>query len=145
MAQMPRRQTLWRTLASIVSEEYVNHLRQVGGLGYGCYFRKIILQAIDRIFGSGRDVMKPTILAGFVFLPDRHPVRRRRAVCGFQAPGNRRPSGWELPRFSSGASFHRETPKILATLVEIGRRSLSEHRKRRFSETRVNCGGGLEF
>ena len=56
--------------------------------------------------------MEPTILAGFDFLPDRSPAAVvavemwEPAFCaGFQAPGKRLPSGWELPRFPPGASF----------------------------------------
>src|SRR5215469_11321827 len=59
-----------------------------------------------------RNLMEPTILAGFDFLPDRSPAAVvavemwEPAFCaGFQAPGKGLPSGWELPRFPPGASF----------------------------------------
>ena len=62
--------------------------------------------------------MKATILAGFDFLPHRHPAAavavemwKPALHAGFQAPGEGRPAGWDLPRFSPGASFPWRNPE----------------------------------
>src|SRR5262249_8019995 len=93
-----------------------------------------------------RNLTEPTILAGFDFLPDRSPAAVvavemwEPAFCaGFQAPGEGRPSGWELPRFPPGRVISIAKPEDSAHFRQNLPSTTVRHRKPRFLETRVNC------